>query len=85
VIYEIGWNGRRLDYVKLLIERTTSAALDAGGAVMTMEQTLSDQAQLTTIAFGGLAFRGFQVFREFRVPSDSRFNVLRVPKVLCNW
>ena len=33
-----------------------SAAPNAGGAQFTMEQTLSDQAQLTTIAFDGLAF-----------------------------
>jgi Spy/CpxP family protein refolding chaperone len=36
--------------------QVASAALDAGGGKMTMEQTLSDQAQLTTIAFDGLAF-----------------------------
>ena len=33
-----------------------TAASNTGGATMTMEQTLSDQAQQTTIAFDGLAF-----------------------------
>lgn len=36
--------------------KNPGTAPDAGGAKMTMEQTLSDQAQLTTIAFDGLAF-----------------------------
>ena len=33
--------------------KNPGTAPDAGGAKMTMEQTLSDQAQLTTIAFDG--------------------------------
>lgn len=36
--------------------KNPGTAPDAGGAKMTMEQTLSDQEQLTTIAFDGLAF-----------------------------
>ena len=37
-------------------EKIAQATLNTDGAKFTMEQTLSDQAQLTTIAFDGLAF-----------------------------
>jgi len=37
-------------------KKIAQATFDAGGVKFTMEQTLSDQAQLTTIAFDGLSF-----------------------------
>ena len=37
-------------------EKIAQATLNTDGAKFTMEQTLSDQAQLTTIAFDGLSF-----------------------------